>query len=85
LFKLLRNKEQIKSIRVISTNVAPEYQMMGLGLLLLDGLVPKVMECGITEAEFSWVLESNSFSRGSLEKGGAIRTKTYRIYDRPIF
>jgi GNAT superfamily N-acetyltransferase len=84
LFKLLRKKEQIKSIRVISTNVAPEYQMMGLGLLLLDGLVPKVMESGITNAEFSWVLESNSFSRGSLEKGGAIRTKTYRIYDRPI-
>jgi GNAT superfamily N-acetyltransferase len=84
LFKLLRHKEQIKSIRVLSTNVAPEYQMMGLGLLLLNGLVPKVMESGITNAEFSWVLESNSFSRGSLEKGGAIRTKTYRIYDRPI-
>ena len=84
LFKLLRRKEQIKAIRVLSTNVLPEYQMLGLGLLLLEGLVPKVMESGITEAEFSWVLESNTFSRGSLEKGGAIRTKTYRIYDRPI-
>jgi GNAT superfamily N-acetyltransferase len=84
LFKLLRNKEQIKSIRVLSTNVAPEYQMQGLGLVLLNGLVPKVMKSGITDAEFSWVLESNSFSRGSLEKGGAIRTKTYRVYDRPI-
>ena len=84
LFKLLRRKEEIKAIRVLSTNVLPEYQMLGLGLLLLNGLVPKVLESGITEAEFSWVLESNSFSRGSLEKGGAIRAKTYRIYDRPI-
>jgi hypothetical protein len=84
LFKLLRHKEQIKSIRVLSTNVLPEYQMLGLGLLLLNGLVPKVMQCGITDAEFSWVLESNAYSRGSLEKGGAVRTKTYRIYDRPI-
>ena len=84
LFKLLRRKEQIKAIRVLSTNVLPEYQMLGLGLVLLNGLVPKVMESGITEAEFSWVLESNSYSRGSLEKGGAVRTKTYRIYDRPI-
>jgi len=84
LFKLLRRKEQIKSIRVLSTNVMPEYQMLGLGLVLLNGLVPKVMESGITNAEFSWVLESNTYSRGSLEKGGAIRTKTYRIYDRPI-
>jgi len=84
LFKLLGRKEQIKSIRVLSTNVLPEYQMLGLGLVLLNGLVPKVMECGITEAEFSWVLESNTYSKGSLEKGGAVRAKTYRIYDRPI-
>ncbi|MDR3183533.1 MAG: hypothetical protein LBT89_11575 [Planctomycetaceae bacterium] len=84
IYKLLRRKEEIKSIRVISTNVLPEYQMQGLGLLLLNGLVPKVMESGITNAEFSWVLESNSFSRGSLEKGGAVRTKTYRIYDKSI-
>jgi len=80
----LRRKEQIKAIRVLSTNVLPEYQMLGLGLVLLNGLVPKVIESGITEAEFSWVLESNSYSRGSLEKGGAVCTKTYRIYDRPI-
>jgi hypothetical protein len=84
LFKLLRRKEQIKSIRVLSTNVLPEYQMLGLGLVLLNGLVPKVLQSGITDAEFSWVLESNSYSKGSLEKAGAIRTKTYRIYDRPI-
>jgi hypothetical protein len=84
LFKLLRKKEDIKSIRIISTNVLPEYQMMGLGMLLLNAMVPKILENKITDAEFSWVLESNSFSRGSLEKGGAIRTKTYRVYEKQI-
>lgn len=78
---LLRNKRAIKRIRVISTNVLPEYQLLGLGLVLLDGLVPKALEWGIEEAEFSWVLESNALSRGSLEKGGAKRIKTYRLYD----
>ncbi len=29
---------------------------------------------------FSWVLESNSFSRGALENGGAKNTKTSRLY-----
>ncbi len=82
LWRLLRRKQDIKAIRILSTNVLPEYQMNGLGLLLVNGLVPKVMETGIREAEFSWVLESNAHSRGSLEKGGAIRTKTYRVYDR---
>jgi GNAT superfamily N-acetyltransferase len=78
---LLRNKSAIKRIRLISTNVLPEYQMQGLGLVLMHGVVPKAIEWGIQEAEFSWVLESNKFSRGALTKGGAKITKTYRIYD----
>ena len=78
---LLRKKQEIKKIRVISANVLPEYQRLGLGLLLMDGLVPKVQQWGIEEAEFSWVLESNGLSRGSLQKGGAKITKTYRLYD----
>lgn len=83
--KLLWNREKaISRIRVISTNVLPEYQMSGVGLVLLNALVPKAMECGVQEAEFSWVLESNQFSRGSLEKGGAVRNKTYRVYDKPV-
>jgi GNAT superfamily N-acetyltransferase len=80
-WRLLRKKHEIKRIRAISTNVLPEYQRQGLGLVLLHGLVPKAMEWGIEEAEFSWVLESNLLSRRSLEKGGAIRAKTYRLYD----
>ncbi len=84
LLRLLWRKRDIKSIRILSTNVLPDYQMQGVGLLLMHTLLPQVLEYGITDAEFSWVLESNRFSRGSLEKGGAIRTKTYRIYDKPI-
>jgi GNAT superfamily N-acetyltransferase len=80
-WKLLRRKHEIKRFRVLSANVLPEYQRLGVGLVLMHGLVPKTIQWGIQEAEFSWVLESNSLSRRSLEKGGAKRTKTYRIYD----
>ncbi|MBR5243323.1 MAG: GNAT family N-acetyltransferase [Thermoguttaceae bacterium] len=83
-WKLLRKRSEIKRMRIISTNVLPEYQMTGLGLVLLNALVPKTLECGVQEAEFSWVLESNQYSRGSLEKGGAVRNKTYRVYDKKI-
>ena len=79
--RLLRRKDQIKKIRAISTNVLPEYQRQGVGLTLMHGLVPKAMEWGLEEVEFSWVLESNTLSWRSLEKGGAQRTKTYRLYD----
>lgn len=82
--KLLRKRSEIKKMRIISANVLPEFQMTGLGLVLLNALVPKTIEWGIQEAEFSWVLESNRYSRGSLEKAGTIRNKTYRVYDKKI-
>ncbi|MCH8046094.1 MAG: GNAT family N-acetyltransferase [Planctomycetes bacterium] len=78
---LLRKRHEIERIRTISTNVVPEYQKWGLGLTLLQALLPKITDGNIKEIEFSWVLESNRLSRGALEKGGAKLTKTYRLYD----
>ena len=82
--RLLRRKKDLKRIRILSTNVLPEYQMLGLGLVLVNALVPRVLNWGIQEAEFSWVLESNQYSRGSLERGGAVINKRFRVYDKPI-
>lgn len=79
--RLLMFKSWIKDIRVISTTVLPEYQLLGVPLLLLQAMVPLAMKWGIKKAEFSWVLESNHLSRRSLEKGGVIREKAYRLYD----
>jgi hypothetical protein len=79
--KLLRGKKHLNRVRLISTNVLPEYQKWGLGVVILVALVPKGLAMGMQEAEFSWVSEANTLARGSLEKGGAARTKTYRIYD----
>ncbi len=79
--KLIRNKSAIKRVRFISANVLPEYQLHGVGLALMHGMVPLGLEWGLQEAEFSWVLESNSLSRGALEKSGTKRAKTYRLYD----
>jgi GNAT superfamily N-acetyltransferase len=79
--RLLWNRRAIKRIRLVSTNVIPEYQLLGVGLVLMRALVPKGLEWGLEEVEYSWVAESNALSRGSLEKGGAKRLKTFRIYD----
>ncbi|NLX55312.1 MAG: GNAT family N-acetyltransferase [Planctomycetaceae bacterium] len=81
--RLLTRRKQIKRIRLISTNVLPEYQRWGLGVVILSRLVPIALEWGIQEAEFSWVLETNHLSYKSLKRGGAKLTKTYRIYDYP--
>lgn len=79
--RLLFNRKAIKKVRLLSTNVLPEYQKWGLGLVLLNHLLPAVYKRGIQEAEFSWVLESNHLSRATLERAGTEREKTYRIYD----
>ena len=79
--RLLWNRKTISRMRLLSTNVIPEFQKWGLGLVLTGTLLPIALERGITEGEFSWVLESNQLSRKTLERGGASREKTYRIYD----
>ena len=78
--RLLWNKKGIKRMRAISTNVIPEYQAWGVGLVLMGALAPRAVAWGMEEVEFSWVLESNHLSKRTLERGGALVTKKYRMY-----
>ena len=82
--RLLWNKRAIPRVRLVSTNVVPEYQKWGLGLVLLNKLLPDALAYGLQEAEFSWVLESNHLSKATLERGGAKLVKSWRIYDSVI-
>ena len=82
--KLLTNKKALKRVRLVSTNVLPEYQRWGVGLVLMSRLVPEIFKWGIEIAEFSWVLESNHLSRATLERGGAEIDKMYRLYDKSL-
>jgi GNAT superfamily N-acetyltransferase len=83
-FRLLRNKRAIPRVRLVSTNVVPEYQKWGLGLVLLNKLLPDALAYGLQEAEFSWVLETNHLSKASLERGGAKLVKSWRMYDGEV-
>ncbi len=79
--RLLWGKRSIQRIRVISINVVPEFQRWGLGMVLMRALVPKALEMGIQEAEFSWIAESNVLPVMAMEKTNVRRAKTYRMYD----
>lgn len=79
--RLLWNKKAIKRVRLLSTNVMPAYQRWGLGLVLLAHLLPGSLEFGIEETEFSWVAESNHLSKATLERGGAIKQQSFRVFD----
>ena len=77
---LLLGKRRFKSLRILSANVAPEYQRVGIPLVLMREMVPAALKRGIENVEFSWILESNRLSWGSLKKGGETMVKRYRIY-----
>lgn len=79
--RLLWNRRAIKRVRLVSTNVVPEYQKWGLSLAVGSRIVPDALAWGVQEAEFSWVLESNLLSFRTLERGGAKITKRYRLFD----
>ena len=79
--RLIMGKHRIKRCRIVAANVLPEYRLLGVGVAMIQALRLRWQGSGIHEAEFSWVAESNLLSRGTLEKMGAERTKTYRVYD----
>lgn len=79
--RLLSPRKDIRRVRVIAISVLPEYQRVGVGLVLMHALVPAARELNIEEAEFSYVAESNDLARLGLEKGGAHLYKTWRMYD----
>ncbi len=83
-YHLLFGKKKLTRLRLISTNVLPEYQKWGLGLVTLSRILPDALSYGIQVGEFSWVLESNSLSRNTIERAGGRRTKVHRIYDKLI-
>jgi hypothetical protein len=82
--KILYGRKRIKRVRLVSNNILPEFQRWGLGVVALERMMPGLLKRGFTECEFSWVLESNQLSRGTLEAGGAKLVKTYRLYDRSL-
>ena len=82
--RLLANKQAISRIRLVSTNVLPEYQSWGVGVCLTVDMLKPALAHGVSHCEFSWVLESNDLSRKTIEKGGAIRYKTWRIFEKAV-
>lgn len=84
IIRLLLGRRHITVARLMAVTMIPGYQSSGLGLVLLDNMVEAAAEWGITNYEFSWVLESNARSRGSLERAGTKITSTYRMYDKAL-
>jgi len=84
IFRLMWGYKRIDVARAMAVIMVPGYQQSGLGIVLMDRLVEAAKPWGLTGWEFSWVLESNASSRGTLKRAGTKLAKTWRIYDRAL-
>ena len=82
--KILNGRRKLKRVRMLAAHVLPEFQRWGLGLVLANSVWQRVKDWGIEEVEFSWVMECNRLSRGTLERANVPRPNTYRLYDYNI-
>src|SRR5215470_10498142 len=85
LIRLLGRKRIIDQIRLLLLGVLPEYRLPGLFPLLISELWKSVTnDTRYVRAELSWVLEDNHDINKPVERIGAVRYKTYRIYQKAI-
>jgi GNAT superfamily N-acetyltransferase len=84
LLRLLRRKAIIDQVRLLLLGVLPEYRGTGIYPLLIRGLQQQLAGTPYRRAEFSWVLEDNRDVNQTVERLGARRYKTYRIYQKGL-
>ena len=85
LFRFLRNIRRVKTARVMVLDLLPEFRRRGISeLLILQTLDYGKNVLGYTRAELGWTLEDNKPINRIVERVGARRYKTYRIYEKSI-
>lgn len=84
VFKFLWHKRKIRTARILTLGLKPGYQHLGLGAAMYTRLLEIGIGKGYQGAEGSWILEDNHEMCTALEKLGADKYKTYRVYDRVL-
>ena len=71
-------------LRTIAMGVLPQFRRLGLDALMVHQLIRQGTALGYRESEMGWILEDNAPMLSALAQIDARRTKTYRVYDRPL-
>jgi len=83
--RLLGRRWIIDQLRLMLLGVLPEYRSTGIFPLLMVELQKLVRaKTDFTRVEFSWVLEDNDAINQTVERLGAVRYQTYRIFQKAI-
>ena len=82
-WRLLRRRGLVDQGRLLLLGVLPEHRHRGLYPALLAELWRRARH-RYRQVEFSWVLEDNDDINVPARAAGAVRYKTYRLYQKPL-
>ncbi|WP_447639848.1 MULTISPECIES: hypothetical protein [Chitinophagaceae] len=85
LIKLLTQKKNITSLRIMILGVLEEYRKLGIEACFYASLMRSAdKNTKIQHVEASWILENNTMmNRAILDSGGKVY-KTYRVFEKAI-
>jgi hypothetical protein len=81
IFKMLWGRRKIDMIRLTIMGVVKEFRHIGIDTCFYYETYKRCLEKNIHRCEMSAIAENNTIMNNVLEKLGARRYKTYRIYD----
>jgi hypothetical protein len=84
LVRLLLRRRYISQVRLLLLGIDARHRGLGLFPLLLAEWHHQMQGTPYARAEFSWVLEDNRDINQAAAAAGAVRYKTYRIYEKAI-
>lgn len=85
LLRLLWRIRRVKTARVMVLCVLPEYRHRGVAeQMIMQTLEYGKNQFGYTQAELSWTDEDNDRVNKIIERIGAKKYKTYRVYEKQI-
>jgi GNAT superfamily N-acetyltransferase len=84
LAKLLLASRRIRRLRLILLGTVAGYRRRGLDAILYLDTLRTARELGFEGGEISWTLEDNHLVNRAIESMGGQRSKTYRVYERPL-
>ena len=84
LIKMLIGKKMLKSVRIITLGVKPEFRGSGIFALFTFEAFERANQLGYIAGEASWILEDNEAMNKPWQDMGAPLYRRWRIYEKQL-
>jgi GNAT superfamily N-acetyltransferase len=84
LAKLVLASRRIRRLRLVTLGIKEGYRRRGLDAILYLDTIRTAKQLGYEGGEIGWTLEDNHLVNRAIESMGGQKSKTYRVYQRPL-